>query len=256
MVLNHLENMEDLWGHTPSMGNNTSVNNFGDVEYILAGDTDSLYIFVLAGNNGIGAYHAYGCYLPVELVSFTAETNNAGILLKWITATEVNNKGFEIERTSPQPSPSEGEGAEWRVIGFVQGNGTTTEQTSYSFEDSELKYGIYKYRLKQIDYDGSFEFSDIVEVTVGLPQEYVLMQNYPNPFNPATTIKYSIAEEGLVNLSVYNLLGQKVAELKNDVLQPGYYETEFDASSLSSGVYVYKLSAGGKVISRKMVVLK
>ncbi len=200
-----------------------------------------------SGSDGL-MLHTINGGTPVELTSFTAEYNNDAVYLNWITSTETNNRGFNIERKSDNEI--------WQNIAFVEGNGTTSEQHSYSFKDKNVTEGVWLYRLKQVDLDGSFEYSDVVEVSVNIPMEYALEQNYPNPFNPATKIKYSVASEGLVNLSVYNLLGQKVAELKNEVLQPGYYETNFDASSLSSGVYVYKLSVEGKVISRKMVVLK
>ncbi len=128
--------------------------------------------------------------VPVELISFTADVNENNITLNWSTATETNNQGFDVERFV--------ESLNWEKIGFVEGSGTTTELRSYSFVDENVTEGKYSYQLKQIDFDGSFEYSDVVEIEVGTPNQYSLEQNYPNPFNPTTTISYSIKEKGLV----------------------------------------------------------
>ncbi|RPI65343.1 MAG: hypothetical protein EHM47_18845 [Ignavibacteriales bacterium] len=130
--------------------------------------------------------------IPVELTSFTAIAQNKGVLLKWTTATELNNSGFEVERKQ--------ENSSWSKITFLQGNGTTSSQKEYSYFDGNLASGKYLYRLKQIDFDGSFEYSNIIEADVNVLSKFELSQNYPNPFNPYTVITYSLPKAGYVSL--------------------------------------------------------
>jgi len=192
--------------------------------------------------------------IPVELTSFTANVNGIDVILNWTTATETNNQGFEIER---QVDNRQYSAASWEKIGYVAGFGTTTETKSYSYTDDNISAGKYVYRLKQIDYDGTFEYSNEIEVEIGLtPSEFALEQNYPNPFNPNTVIKYSILEEGFVTLEVYNLLGEKVASLVNEMQEAGRYDINFDASNLSSGIYVYSLRSGKFTSVKKMLLLR
>ena len=217
-----------------------------------------------AGTYGRGLWETnIDAALPVELSSFTAKVlRSGGIRLDWRTETEVNNYGFEIERTSPIPSPYQGEGGEagrgWEKIGFVEGHGNSNSPKEYSFEDKNAKYGSYAYRLKQIDTDGDFEYSKVIEVDAGnIPDGFVLEQNYPNPFNPSTTIKFAIAETQKAELKVFDLLGNEVATLFSDIAEGGkVYEKEFDASNLSSGIYFYRLETKNKVENRKMLLIK
>ncbi len=188
--------------------------------------------------------------VPVELTSFSVLANSDDIELKWTTATETNNQGFQIERALSSTVP------EWKNIGYAAGFGTTTEPKSYSFVDSKVSSGTYIYRLKQIDFDGTYKYSNEVSVEVTLPLEYSLEQNYPNPFNPSTTIKYSIPEDGFVKLSVYNMLGEEVSTLVNGNQEAGRYELSFNASELSSGVYVYRLEAPNYTSSKKLILLR
>jgi hypothetical protein len=174
--------------------------------------------------------------------------------------------GFEVEKSEKQEAGTE----KWENIGFVEGNGTTTETSSYSFVDGNIKKGKYIYRLKQVDYDGSFSYSNEIEVDVNIPNEFVLYQNYPNPFNPVTTIKYSIPsnvkpglaagrrETSNTKLVLYDVLGNKVATLVNENKEPGFYEVQFDANKygLSSGVYIYRLTAEGFTSVKKLTLLK
>ncbi|HMN24347.1 MAG TPA: T9SS type A sorting domain-containing protein, partial [Ignavibacteriaceae bacterium] len=141
-------------------------------------------------------------------------------------------------------------------VGYVAGFGTTTEPRAYSFTDSKINVGNYTYRLKQVDYDGSYEYSNEINVDVNGPEQYSLDQNYPNPFNPSTLIKYSIAKDGFVNVSIFNLLGEKVATLVNGNAKAGSYEINFNASQLSSGVYFYSIEAGDFKAVRKMMLMK
>jgi len=186
--------------------------------------------------------------IPVELVSFTAELSRDIAFLKWITATETNNSGFEIERRQDNSG--------WEKIGFVEGHGTTTEPNSYSFEDKNISTGIYLYRLKQIDYNGSFEYSIEVKLEVSVPSEFSLEQNYPNPFNPETKIKYSVPQASQIQIKVYDILGNKIETLVNEEKSVGTYEITWNAENLPSGVYFYQLKAGEFVQTKKMLLMK
>jgi hypothetical protein len=174
--------------------------------------------------------------IPVELTSFTATADFGVVELSWITATETNNQGFEVQRSA---------GGEFETIAFVEGNGTTTEVQAYSYVDRNVNVGSYNYRLKQIDFNGTFEYSDVVEVDVPAPAEYALDQNYPNPFNPSTKVAFRLAVDSKVSLKVFDVLGQEVATLVNTNLAAGSHNVNFDASSLNSGVYLYRIEATG-----------
>ena len=220
--------------------------------------------------------------LPVELTSFNAECKmfaspNFGgqnVELNWQTATEVNNYGFEVERAAPLNllQRETYENPNWDAIGFVQGSGNSNSPKRYSFVDRNAiskAGGTIQYRLKQIDFNGKFEYSDVVEVTIGEPAQFALEQNYPNPFNPTTTIKYSIPVEKLhaaslqpVTLKVFDILGREVATLVNEQKAPGNCEVTFDASqtergrSMASGVYIYQLRAGDFIQTKKLLLMK
>ena len=200
--------------------------------------------------------------VPVELTSFTADLSGKDVVLKWSTATETNNKGFEVQRSDVRSQSDEvgispeGGMSDWKNIGFVGGYGTTTEPNSYSFTDNNLSSGNYEYRLKQIDFDGSYEYSNVVEVEVNAHLQFALNQNYPNPFNPTTQIEYTIPKDGYVSLKVYNALGQEVANLINGIQKAGSHDVTFNASNLSSGVYYYRIESDNKVLVKKMMVVK
>ena len=187
--------------------------------------------------------------LPVELVAFSGTLNNDNIELYWNTATEVNNYGFNIERAYNND--------EWSTIGFVEGNGNSNSPKEYYFYDSNVNQpGKYSYRLKQIDNDGAFEYSDTVTINVSTPNGYYLSQNYPNPFNPSTTINYTITNDEKVSLKVYDLLGREVASLVDGYKPAGNYSVSFNANELASGVYIYRLVAGGYVSVKRMSLIK
>ncbi len=200
----------------------------------------------------------YNTVIPVELTSFTATVVNNSVELKWTTATEINNSGFMIERNLRSTVESQ---SDWETLGFVEGNGTTTEPKVYSFVDKNLKPGNYSYRLKQIDLDGTFEYSSEVEIEISTPKEFALYQNYPNPFNPTTKISFVVPNgvKNLITLKVYDVLGNEVATLVDEYKEAGSYEVEFNAgqtSGLSSSIYFYKLQAGDFVLIKKMVLMK
>jgi len=188
--------------------------------------------------------------LPVELLSFRGELTLQGVQLTWETATERNNAGFEVQRRNEKQANDE-----WQVLGFVRGRGTTTEAQSYSFLDRTAS-GKVQYRLKQVDFDGQFEYSNIIEVDAGLPKTFALEQNYPNPFNPTTLISYQLPVASNVLLKVYDVLGREVMTLVNERQEAGAYNFTLNASSLSSGVYFYRLQAGQFVQTRKMMLVK
>ena len=188
--------------------------------------------------------------VPVELNSFTGTIDGNKVTLNWETATEINNLGFDIERTTSVKNNN------WKKIGFVEGNGTSTEPHTYFFSDKNLSSGTYNYRLKQIDNNGTYKYINLDESFTVQPVEFNLSQNYPNPFNPATMIKYSLPEAGHVSLKVYNVIGKEVETLVNDEKPAGTYEVNFDAAQLPSGIYFYQLKTGNFVETKKMVYQK
>jgi hypothetical protein len=187
--------------------------------------------------------------LPVELASFTATSKGNNVDLLWSTTAETNNQGFDIERSSVSGS--------WTKVANVAGNGTTTTSHSYSYTDRNLASGNYNYRLKQIDFNGNFEYFNLSnEVNVGTPTKFDLSQNYPNPFNPSTSINFDLPVDGKVSLKIYDMSGKEVMTLVNEVRTAGYHSVSFNASSLSSGVYFYTLSADNFTATKKMMLLK
>ncbi|MCC6548703.1 MAG: T9SS type A sorting domain-containing protein [Ignavibacteriaceae bacterium] len=176
-----------------------------------------------------------GNVVPVELTSFSAIVSGNTVELKWSTASEVNNRGFEVQRKSIS--------GDYVNVGFVTGSGTTTEIKEYVFSDRELVSGAYSYRLRQVDFDGRSEYSQVVETEVSAPAVFELSQNYPNPFNPSTIINFSLESDSRVKLSVYNTLGQQVAVLVNGSMQAGGHSAEFSAASLPSGIYIAQIEA-------------
>jgi hypothetical protein len=188
--------------------------------------------------------------IPVELTSFEASLDEYSVILSWRTATENQNKGWNIER-----KPAEGE--TWMNIGFVEGNGTSTQPLSYRFRDADALEGIYQYRLRQLDYNGEYSVSQVVEIEVSnMPSVYSLNQNFPNPFNPETVIRFELPEEAFINLTVYNAIGEKIAVLVNEKMEKGRYSRSFNASDLPSGIYIYRLISDNSVLTKKMMLLK
>ena len=193
--------------------------------------------------------------LPVELTSFISIVNGSKVHLKWNTFSEVNNSGFEIERSNVKGQTSN----EWTKISFVQGHGTTTSPNNYEFTDRNLASGKYNYRLKQIDFNGNYEYYNLSdEVVIGVPDKFSLEQNYPNPFNPNTVIRYSLSENSFVTLKVYNVIGNEVATLVSRKQNSGTYNYQFSTVNyqLSSGVYFYKIEAGSFSAVKRMVLIK
>lgn len=199
--------------------------------------------------------------LPVELTSFAATVYENKVNLIWETATEVNNYGFRVERKKVTQAASATNDKpildSWEEITFLKGNGNSNSPKHYSYSDESITgSGKYSYRLKQIDIDGKFEYSNVIEVEVGIPVEFEVAQNYPNPFNPSTTISFSIPDKSDVSVQIYNVLGEVVHTLVNEQLEAGNYKYNFNASSISSGTYIYRVTAGTNIETKKMILLK
>ncbi|HMS32449.1 MAG TPA: T9SS type A sorting domain-containing protein [Ignavibacteria bacterium] len=232
--------------------------NFTWIDTIVPEPTTAIYAYIGDSSvnildDGTLEIDSSESILPVELSNFTAETSQNNALINWSTGSESNNSGFDIERSEMNDK--------WTKIGFVQGKGNSTSQNFYFYADNNLNTGKYKYRLKQIDYNGNHEYFYLQnEITIGTPDEFSLNQNYPNPFNPETKIDYRLPDNGNVTLSIFDVNGRLVSTLLNGPVSSGYHSVNFNAADVSSGVYYYKLefSGNGKSFSKvmKMIVLK
>ncbi|GJQ19925.1 MAG: hypothetical protein HBSIN02_02800 [Bacteroidia bacterium] len=252
----------DLSGAEPAADVVKSDNGIGDaqgfnyVEFLEQLSADSTFYYV----DGVRIATTWSeAPLPVQLTNFAAVAGRSGVDLTWSTATEVNNYGFEIERRVVQGSRFQVQGNEtWTVVGFVRGAGTSTAPQEYSYSDFGLDPGRYAYRIKQIDFAGTYTYYSAAEVeVVGMPKELALEPNYPNPFNPSTNISFTVPQDGPAVLKVFNMLGQEVATLFNEEAVAGrLYKATFDASSLPTGVYVSRLEFGGQAVMRKMLFVK
>jgi hypothetical protein len=228
------------------LSENNQVNNITAIQFISgSGNFEPLGTAVIR----------FDSIIPVELISFNAKVSSKTIILSWQTATEMNNSGFEVQRAfSDLREHKKNKELNWENIGFVEGSGTSTEIRSYLFKDNvDYRSDYVYYRLRQIDLSGNYKFSDIVEVEI-IPDELILYQNYPNPFNPSTKIRFTIPSVEMTRqvvfttLKVYDILGNEVATIVNDIKEAGSYEVEFDASNLSSGVYIYRLFVSDREI--------
>ena len=226
-------------------------DKMGDYFHMVSDSNGASLAWAATFNNEQDVYYSYiaPTIVPVELISFSSSVEGNIVNLSWLTATELNNLGFEIERGSNE--------TDWRTIGFIEGKGTTSEPQQYSYIDKLTGIESTKlyYRLKQIDFDGSFEYSNTIEVEIA-PSVFSLSQNYPNPFNPNTTIKYSIPLSSNVVIKVFNVLGDEVTTLVDAQKQAGTYELTFNAENLSSGVYFYQLKAGTFIETKRMILIK
>ena len=236
---------------TTDAGNTWTIQSSGTSRDLYAVSfTDSNSGTAVGGNGTIlRTNNGGGVYLPVELISFDVIYSNSSIKLKWLTATELNNHGFEIERSLDKTN--------WATIGFREGKGTTSEPQDYTYSDdiSEISSSKLYYRLKQVDFNGTFEYTKIVEVEIA-PTKFALQQNYPNPFNPSTKISWQSPVGSWQTLKIYDILGKEIATLVNEEKPAGNYEVDFNASQLASGIYYYQLRAGDYVETKKMILLK
>ncbi len=230
-----------------------------DVSGISDGTTYQVHICEYNGSSGSEFYNTTSAtgnpdneVLPVELTNFTANICEEEIKLNWQTATEVNNYGFQVERQILNQVQND----KWESIAFVEGHGNSNSPKEYSFIDSDNLSRLVQYRLKQIDIDGGFEYSDVVEVEINSTKEFKLAQNFPNPFNPTTKIDFSIPSDNNVEVKVFNTLGMEVATLVNGYKNAGTHSVEFNANNLSSGIYFYKIVSGNYSDIKKMILLR
>jgi pectin methylesterase-like acyl-CoA thioesterase len=191
-----------------------------------------------------------GGLLPVELTAFHGSVKNGKAVLNWETATEVNSSGYEVERKAQQS------GASWQAIGAVKAAGNSNATKQYTFTDKNTQAGTWQYRLKMIDNDGTYKYSNTAEVTIAVPKLFAVQQNYPNPFNPSTVISYQVPAAGLLTLQVFDVLGKEVATLVNEVQAAGSYAATFDGTRLASGIYYYQIRYAGAVLTKKMLLIK
>lgn len=222
------------------------------IESATHNQTDNYFEVLNVIPNRIYTFADYTSPLPVELKSLSATTQIDKVILTWQTATEINNYGFEIERKLA----ADGNNKNFTKIGFVNGNGNSNLLIDYIFTDNNVKPGKYLYRLKQIDNNGNFNYSNNIEVEINNIISYKLEQNYPNPFNPETKIKYGIEKTGFVSLKVYDILGKEVTSLVNQVQNEGEYEITFNAANFSTGIYILSLNSGNFRLNRKMILIK
>lgn len=190
--------------------------------------------------------------LPVELTCFKAILKNSKVYLSWKTESEVQNLGFDIERVSSN--------TEWTKIGFIEGSGNSSTPTTYNFTDSNIdELKNIKYRLKQIDFDGSYEYSPDIEISLEdtpVLDGFILQNNYPNPFNPSTTITYQIQNEAITTLKIFDVSGREISTLVNENKKPGIYKVEFNGYGLTSGVYFCQITSGSDIQMIKMLLMK
>ena len=214
-------------------------NNSGIATYCYVGSVAG--IDTIIGSTGSlrdTVFKTWQGALPVELASFTANVSGRNVVLNWKTSTELNNAGFDIERTA--------EGV-WTKAGFVDGAGTINEPVNYTFTDRNLASGTYGYRLKQIDLNGNYTYYNLAgTVEVGMPEKFELSQNYPNPFNPETRIDFALPVNGQVRLTVFDNAGKEITGVLNAQMSAGYHSVVFNASGLSSGIYYYRLEVNGE----------
>ncbi|MBP9095757.1 MAG: T9SS type A sorting domain-containing protein [Ignavibacteria bacterium] len=194
--------------------------------------------------------------LPVELAGFTSAISKNEVTLQWETTMEQNNSGFQVQRMK---TASSGTTEQWKDVTFVSGKGNSNETNEYATHDRNLNSGEYKYRLKQIDYNGNYHYYELEHsVTVEKPKSYRLAQNYPNPFNPSTTICFDLPNDGKVGVMIYDITGRVISQLMNEYKEAGYYAVDFNASNFASGIYYYSIVAGENkfIATKKMVLIK
>ncbi|MEO7356852.1 MAG: FG-GAP-like repeat-containing protein [Ignavibacteria bacterium] len=239
--------------NTPPCNASISGNNYNDSVYVNAGFIPGRFALYYNSADSCGTSTNRIAVnvdnpLPAELISLSSAVSLRNVILNWSTSSEENNSGFEIQRRNLN---------EWRRIGFLNGHGNSKSIKYYSFEDKKLNSGKYKYRLKQLDFNGNFKYYDLQnEVLIGIPEKYYLSQNYPNPFNPTTKIDFDIPNDGKVSLKVFDINGREIKTIINEFKTAGYYTVEINSFDLPTGIYFCRLSAEQFVSSKKIILLK
>jgi len=258
-------NKWDLWVNGTLLGNdlgkaqlpnNVNIDSWMFYGESSTGNAANIFLDDIDYHNDIASFP-----MPVELGAFSAGTSGRSALLGWNTLSEINNAGFEIQKSVKKVVSSEY--SDWEKAGFIEGNGTTSQPQNYSFEDKNLSKGIYKFRIKQVDYNGNFEYfypSVGAELSINAPVNFELKQNYPNPSNPKSKIDFHMPFDGSVSIKVYDLTGKEVASLADGYKTADYYTLDFDGSNLASGIYFYRVIAEGDdqnfIKTLKMVLVK
>lgn len=256
-------NKIDIWVNGELIGNDlrkAQLTNDANIDsWVFNGDQSTgnvanIFIDNIDYHNDIA-----GTPLPVVIGSFNLSSAGRSALLNWTTLSEINNSGFVIERCKVNVSNS----GVWENAGFVTGNGTVNEPRYYSFSDNNLQTGSYKYRLKQTDFNGNFEYfspSNLSEINISKPAEFELSQNYPNPSNPSSLINYRIPEDGYVKITLFDLTGKEAAIIENGFQKADYYTALFNGTGLASGIYLYRLDFAGVDLNfsktMKLVLIK
>lgn len=254
MIRFHTTGAEGYWLLTNNPPCNASIEgvNTNDTVYVNSGSSEGSFVlnFYFPDNTlRCSRTISIDNPLPAELNHFSYSVTGRNVQLEWTTSSELNNSGFEVQRTSGTGN--------WTVLGFVKGNGTLNTAVNFNFNDKNLETGIYNYRLKQIDFNGNYKFFGLSEaVTIGVPDRFYLDQNYPNPFNPLTTIAFGIPEAGNVMVKVFDMSGREIKTLISEYKDAGYFTVKFDGSSLASGTYFYRIECSNYVSVKKMILLK
>ncbi len=245
----------DIWSNNTKLFDDVAIEtptqSLTDFKFLFSNGTGSITI------DNIEAGFASDGALPVELKSFTARTQNNNVILNWATATEINNSGFEIERSMSLSRGQTQRTNEWRKVGFVKGSGVSSVENNYTFRDTKLDNGKYNYRLKQIDLDGTSDYSKQVEVQVGILR--TRLRTHPNPFNPITEINYYLPEKMESEIILYDVMGRKVAELQSKKqMEEGEYNFKLNSNdyNLTSGIYFLTLKTNRETITQKLVLMK
>ena len=203
--------------------------------------------------------------LPVELATFEAEPTDQAVRLRWQTAAETGNARFEVQRATARASAGDAAGdaagastrtITWTTVGQRPGAGTTTEAQAYRFTDRDLPYAAdsLRYRLRQVDVDGTAHLSDPIVVARG-PATTELLGTFPNPARSRATVRYAVEAPTEVDLALYDLLGRRVQTLVRQE-QEGRHERRLDTSRLPSGTYFLRLQAGGTTKTQKLTVVR
>lgn len=229
----------------------TASNNWNNGSQLGSLTTNGLNSF---GTDNIWTASDYNHPLPVVLENFTSRVNGRDLILNWITSQEVNNAGFEIQYKKLNESDGD---TLWKKIGFINGQGTKFTQTVYTYKQDKLNIGEYRYRLRQVDYNGNFQYFELQEtIDISKPKSFEMSQNYPNPFNPVTKIDIDIPYNTKVKIILYDIAGREVKTILNEEMKVGYYTVNFNAGDLASGVYFYRIIADRYIKTLKMVIIK
>ncbi len=249
------EGLTTAWDFETNPNDDVANNDYWDMDY--SGTINSGYPY-------LNWQDGEDVSLPVELISFSAESVTGGVLLRWTTESEIENLGFLVERRAWSTQPGVWNRiADYRSEKALVGQGSTTQRHDYRYIDEKVILGMtYEYRLSDINYSGDVDIHDIIEITfldkkpALLSKPFTLNNSYPNPFNSMMTISYQIQKTSVVNLAVYSIDGRLIETLVNDTKDAGYYTINWNANSVVSGIYLYRINVGEFSAVKKCLVVK